>query len=455
MVKTPRTRHSRSEKEPVTIDLEPGSVSRVDENVETGTDASPGAESLSSTSETAMADASEEAIGTGKEADEGRTWTGDARAANDGDHGSAFGRTPEPQPAANVRGRSTAEIVSAGVAGGIVTLALAATLQFAGILPPGSPVSGPGQEAIAVLEAEIAELRQIITSLPAERGTDSAFAGRLGEAEQRLDALASEVERQRTAIAELPQGGEPAPEVDLGPIEARIAAVETAIAGLGQASPEAALEAVNSEIAAIRQQVGEVGNGQAALGQRLDALEGSVATLNQRMEEAAEAPVTAIIIAASALKAAIDRGQPFMNELETFAALAPDAPEIAELRDLAASGVPTRAQIAAESDAAANAMIAAARPIDPQSGIIDRLWASAQGLVQVRPIGMVEGEGVPEIVARLDAAVSAGDYERAIAEFGSLPDAAKTAGEAFMAKLRARHAADTLIDQALAAALRA
>lgn len=464
MVKTPRTRHSRTEKEPVTIDLEPGAVSRVEATAETEKGgAKPAApESPMATPEAANADKRQAATGPAK-AEEKPSGAGAASAAaaaasSSQPFGRQDGTKAEPQPEPKVRGRGTAEIVSAGVAGGIVTLALAAGLQFAGILPPGSPVSAPSEDpAIPALQAEIAELRQIIAALPDAAGADPALAGRIGEAERRLDALADEVERQRGTLAEFPTDpAQPAPEVDLSPIEERIVAIETAISTLGNAvSPEAALAAVDEEITALRAAIEGAHSGQQALGQRLDALEGTISTLNQRVEEAAEAPATAIIIAASALKAAIDRGQPFMNELETFAALAPDAPEIAELRGLAATGVPTRAQIAAESDAAANAMIAAAKPIDPESGVIDWLWSSAMGLVQVRPIGMVEGEGVPEIVARLDAAVSAGDYERAIAEFDSLPDTAKAAGEAFMARLRARHAADTLIDQALAAALKA
>ena len=76
------------------------------------------------------------------------------------------------------------------------------------------------------------------------------------------------------------------------------------------------------------------------------------------------------------------------------------------------------------------------------------------GLVQVRPIGIVEGDGVPEIVARLDAAVQAGDYQRALGEYDALPPEAKAAGQAFSAQLRARHSADQLVDEALAAALK-
>ena len=98
-------------------------------------------------------------------------------------------------------------------------------------------------------------------------------------------------------------------------------------------------------------------------------------------------------------------------------------------------------------------MIAAGRTEDPNAGILDRLTSSGMGLVQVRPIGMVEGEDVPAIAARLDAAVQAGDYERALTEYDTLPAEAKAAGQAFIEKVRARLAADSLVDEALATAL--
>src|SRR5690606_39416821 len=70
-----------------------------------------------------------------------------------------------------------------------------------------------------------------------------------------------------------------------------------------------------------------------------------------------------------------------------------------------------------------------------------------------RRSSVLEGDGVPETAARIDAAVEAGDLERALAEYDSLPEASKTAGAAFMDKVRARHTADRLGAEALAAAL--
>ena len=114
-------------------------------------------------------------------------------------------------------------------------------------------------------------------------------------------------------------------------------------------------------------------------------------------------------------------------------------PGLAELRAYAEKGVATRADILAETDAAANAMIAAASP-PPAKCRLFRAAAgiSAESLVTVRPIGAVEGPGVPETVARMEVALQAGDLAKAIAEFDTLPEPAKAAGAAFADKIRAR-----------------
>jgi hypothetical protein len=133
----------------------------------------------------------------------------------------------------------------------------------------------------------------------------------------------------------------------------------------------------------------------------------------------------------------------------------PDAPELPALRAHAATGVPSEAEIAAEADAAATAIIAAATPVRQNAGFFERLVDSAGSMVSVRPIGAVEGEGVPETVARMEVAIDGGDLAAALAEFDSLPETAKAAGATFGDKMRARVDAEKLIDQAIAAAMQA
>ena len=458
MVKTPRTRHSKTSREPVTIDLAPGEVARVKAEQEeaprpassdllddTPAFAGPGEEP----SEAAARDPETEPEPetepkTEPEAEDAPSFVAGEDAPRD---------TPPPPPPPSAPpsappSRGIAGPVTAGLAGGVLALLIAGGLHYAGMLPPAANSSTD----TTAIEARLDELQGRVAELAQASGDDAALSDRLTAAEQGIASLTGDIETLRGQIAAGPDAGAPA---DPGPVEERIAALETAIAGLPDSSAaQSALAALDGQVAALRGEIGTAREAQEAASSRLDALERSLGDLSSRLDEQAEAPGTAIIIAASALKAAIDRGGPFMTELETFASLAPDAPEVAQLRSMAAAGVPTRAQIAAESDAAANAMIAAARPSDAEGGVVDRLWGSAMGLVQVRPIGMVEGNGVPEIVARIDAAVTANDYQRAIDEFDTLPDAAKSAGEAFMARVRARHGADTLIDQALAAALK-
>ena len=57
--------------------------------------------------------------------------------------------------------------------------------------------------------------------------------------------------------------------------------------------------------------------------------------------------------------------------------------------------------------------------------------------------------------ARLEAAIREGDYGRALSEYETLPPAAQAAGADFMDGVRARHDADTIVDEALTRALRA
>ena len=148
-------------------------------------------------------------------------------------------------------------------------------------------------------------------------------------------------------------------------LDARIKEIETAIAGLGQGSggaSEAEIAAINEKIAGVEALAKAAGEAGSAVDGRLGALEQSLSALSAKVDAQAAQPKIALAIAASALKSAIERGVPFQSEIETFAAVAPDAPELAALRAHAEQGVATRAEILAETDAAANAMIAASNP---------------------------------------------------------------------------------------------
>jgi hypothetical protein len=277
-------------------------------------------------------------------------------------------------------------------------------------------------DTLGQVQKSVGDLQQAVATIkPAEAPDLSAFDLRIGELERKIADLKV-------------SGGDPAALERLATIDAKLASLDASIAAAGDAARAAS----------------ETAGAQAA---RIDALAATVKAVEEKAAAAAGNPRIALAIAAAALKSAVDRGLPFMTELETYAAVAPDAPEIAQLRAFAASGVPTRADLAIAAGEAVNAMIAAVNASNPDAGFLQSLLDSAKALVTVRPIGMVEGEGVDAIAARMEARTKTGDLAGALEEISKAPDAARAAAADFSAKVQARISVETLIDAALAQAL--
>jgi hypothetical protein len=473
MVKTPRTRHSNSEREPVTIELGPDEVSRVATEDNAAATAEP------------VSDAAKEDIGASEAAVEQPVKATSSESTDD----AAATETPseaapepagvdEPKPAESQAARDDAaeqprpsyadteprvapqparpsrgSALTAGLAGGIVALLAGGLLQYSGVF--GTP--GPSDSAVTVppaVEAEIASLKSEIEGLKAGVGGAGDASGRVDGLSQALDQVKSDVASLKQAV----ESGGTGENAGLDTVNAKIAEIETRIAEIGPGPDGPTSEqiaAISDKIAGVEALAKAATEAGSDATSRLGALEQSLAALSAKVDSQAQQPKIALAIAASALKAAIERGSPFQSELETLAAVAPQAPGLAELRSHAEKGVATRADILAETDAAANAMIAAASPPSENADFFERLLDSAESMVTVRPIGAVEGPGAPETVARMEVALKAGDLAKAIAEFDTLPEPAKAAGAVFADKIRARLAVEQLADQAIAVAMQA
>jgi hypothetical protein len=490
MVKTPKMRHSKSRREPVTIELEPGAVSRiVDEDAGTAQieDAKTGPVADGSQPEApeepvhadqtdlepwehADAAAAPQAGGrnpaaseggddskptypTGSEAPSNRTGAFDYSFE---DAAARAGQTEDAPPKSGTRDESMATQpkrggtngIAAGIIGGVIALVGAGGLQFAGVL--GAP--GSGGVSLDGVNSQVSALRSEIAGVKQASGNTVAPA--------KVDGLSSALDQVKADVAALKSAvgsGSAGDTAALAALGDKVKQIETAVAALDQAGKTAPVDLgpLNEKLAGLDALVKSAGETATAQQGRLAALEQSVSQLSGKVEAQAAQPKIALAIAASALKSALDRGAPFAAELETFAAIAPDAPQLATLRAYAEKGVPTRAEIAAGTDAAASAMIAAATPVDQNAGFLQNLMSSAESLVKVRPIGAVEGAGIPQTVARMEVAVNQGDYAKAISEYGTLPDAAKAAGADFAGKLKARMEVETQIGALIAGAMKA
>ena len=138
-----------------------------------------------------------------------------------------------------------------------------------------------------------------------------------------------------------------------------------------------------------------------------------------------------------ALRAAVERGDPFAQELSAAKALASDAAMLAPLEPFAATGVPRSAALARELSQVTTPMLNAAGPAR-ESGILDRLQQNAERLVRIRPINEGAGDEPSAVVARAEVKAAHGDIAGALVEVARLPDAMRAPAQAWIARPKCR-----------------
>lgn len=416
-------RRSKPGKEPLTIDLEAEKTEPAAGEAAAGPDAAPGKPADISTSEAAEAgevrtgevESNEAGIGepplpAGDPQEETETEEARADAAAAAFDAELPHATNGELPEAKRRQATGAGALAAGILGGLIALAGAGVLQYAGYVP------APG---------------------PEQPGTEQNLASE-------IEAIKAELQAQA-----------PAATVDVAPLENRLAALEQAAREPGAAAADApeikALEAevanLTNEMAALKTELAEAR--QAADAARAE-LAGRIDQAEQKLNEPANDIEMAKAVAVTALKTAIDRGGPFLAELDALRSIAPEDPVVKELADVAATGVPTRTELRESFRPAADAMLDALHRPDPDQGIFDRLVSSAMSGIRVRPVGSVEGDTPEAVIARIEDKLDNGDLKGASLEWDSLPEAAKSAGQGFKEKLDRRLGVETVIDAAVA-----
>ncbi|MBZ9656553.1 COG4223 family protein [Phyllobacterium lublinensis] len=414
-------RHSKSARKPVTIELEPSPVP----GTKAAPDSVPRPEPVGFDPEIGMKLATPESAGDSpiNQVDT-QPEMSDSPAEQQYEQFSAAASKERPVEASRQASNDLIGRLASGVIGGLVALLGAAALQWTGILP------SPGVD-ISALEQQVAELRNAPpVGQTLDEGAQVALNGAVENARQALGqmtGLSDQISSIKQSIADIQKYATAGTGVDTSAIDERIAALETRLSA-SQQTAEHADGAVSGAT------------------ERLNALEAKVNDTSGQTN-------MALAMAATGLKAAIERGEPFGAELDTYAAVAQDPAAVEGLRAAAAKGVPTVSMLATQFDDVAPKIIATTHHADPNSGVLDRLWASAESLVQARPVGMIEGEGVDAITARIEAHLNAGDLDAAIAEWEKLPENAKAVSVDFANAMKARQSAGQLVSKALSDAL--
>ncbi|MFG1317064.1 COG4223 family protein [Xanthobacter autotrophicus] len=395
-----------------------------------------------------------------------------------GTNTAAKAATPAPARSGN-GGAVFAGLIAGIIGGGAVAGGLWYALpQF---FPPPAPVVEPAPVVnLAPLQSRIAALE---TRPAFDPRAIAAVSERLERSEASLKSLEATVAALKSA---------PAPAVTTAQAQAPAPAVPPALLKTVddlKASSEAtrdALATARRDIEALRtvegnlhtavaaatagaQQAGAQAQAQVqalaqsltpkveAVGPRLDALKAQI--------EEATAAATAFnraaagLVVLSTFRDAVVSGRPFAAELAAArTTLGPAAGQLDPFAAAAVAGYAAPSKLAATLAQQGAAAIAAERPapapVDSSTSLVDRLLASAESLVKVRPVtgpGSVDLEG---LVATAVGQLKAGQLDDALITLKKLPDPVQ-ARLAVIREIEARTAAvrvaGTLYQQQLAA----
>lgn len=420
MVSGKPPRHSKSKAEPVTIDLDAKDVKAVSADVDAAeTDKKPGDKTPETAADSAVSDIRSEATATGNAAP---IWDQPKR--------------PPLEPEPNV-----------GKADAVAATPKAENLdngQKAPVSPSSAPPQADSKSSTGTAQTTAAAAA---TAKPASGSTASTSASGGATTAKPSTATSS----SGPAKPSIPQRVESKQAATSGLIAAGIVGGLVALAAAGSMQYAGILPSFNAgkagseEIAALKTDLDSLRQQLAnAPASDTSALEQRIATLEGVKGEASQVDGLSEKITAL-LKAAIDRGGPFLTELDTLSKVTPDDPAIASLQSFAATGVPSRSELMQKFPDVANAMLSAINQPDPNQGIMERLTESAFSLVKVRPVGNIEGETPEARIARVENKLRNGDLQGAALEWNGLPDAAKTASADYKKSLDARVEVENLV----------
>jgi len=319
--------------------------------------------------------------------------------------------------------------IAASIAGAAAVLLVLLALRGTGVFQSEDPVT----PQIARLEQHVLAIENRPQPAAVDPRAVADLASRVAAAEQALkglsglDARIAKLETAATA---------PRPAAPDQALTGRLSAVEAAVAE-AKSRADAAFNAAQKASAPAASPA-EL----QALAARVGALEQAAKAVEQKLAVTAGADRAGrLAFLATALRGAVDRGEPFAPELAAVKPLVPDASTLAPLELFATSGVPRTAPLARELSQATGSMLSAAGTAPRDGGILDRIQQNAERLVRIRPVNEAPGDDAATVIARGEAMASHGDIGGAISELGTLPPAVRAPAEAWIKKAQAQIAA--------------
>lgn len=215
-------------------------------------------------------------------------------------------------------------------------------------------------------------------------------------------------------------------------LRARIDAVAMSADAAQKATGGAPPQVSSAEIAEMSGKI-------AALEQSLKARENEIAT---RLAAGADDRSGRRAVAATALQSAVERGDPFVDQLAAAKMLASDTAVLASLEVFAATGVPSNNSLGRELSGIVQSISKILGEQQPQQGgILEKFQTSAERLVRIRPLGETQGDEPAAVVSRLELKAARSDIRGALEDIAKLPANLRAPAEAWIRKVQTRDAA--------------
>jgi hypothetical protein len=312
-------------------------------------------------------------------------------------------------------------VIEAGLAGGAAALLVFALLWLGGMFSAGDNRSVASDPRIPAMEARLRDLAVRPAAVATDTKAVDELAARLGKLEA--------TPRPGTTDADSAEA--------IKNLQTRVEDTATAIREARGHADAALLAADAARTAAERGNVEALSNRLAALEAATKMLSSDVA---KSLAAAGDRPLRAAV-AAQALRAAVERGDPFAAELAAAKAAASDPQALAPLEPFSATGLQSGAALARQLSDLAPAMLRAANAPTPTGGFLDRLQTNAERLVRVRPIDEAPGDDPAAVISRAQAKAARADFAGALSEIHVLPANVRAPAEDWIKQVEARNAA--------------
>jgi hypothetical protein len=313
----------------------------------------------------------------------------------------------------------------------------------------------PINQKLEILETNIATVSSATDAL----ADTSEIDGKIASLQEEFAGVNTTVTSMNNAVAEMTasatDGNNSSPvalSAAITALDTRLEKLEADTASIAKSvAKNPALDAINSSIETIEEEIGGIKNSVKEVSQSVSGLQEAskanaetLSGLTQQSEEFEETVASvkagekvARSVAVNALGNALENDDALGLPVSSVKSLIGETPEITRLETLVEKGIPSRKELAGSLNAVINTVQNPNAPSESGS-IADRFWANAQSMVSFRTSGPQEGDTPLAILSRVKANVEEDALAKAKAEWETLPGDLRESNAAWISKLNAR-----------------